>query len=186
MPVALPQPRVEHALVDLPDSEKKLTELFNKRQAEGWEFAGQVGESGAAGSYVKLAFKRPAVAKPAAAGTSGPGVGMPGAPGGMEMPGSRVPGPGMPSGPGPGGLPMPPGAGAPANEQYRVFRLKHMMESDLALLLTQLFKGDKTRIVADKTLNALIVVAADAKLLEVLEAVIEKIDLPAKPTGPGR
>ena len=59
VPVALPQPRVEHALVDLPDSEKKLAELFNKRQAEGWEFAGQVGESGAAGGYVKLAFKRP-------------------------------------------------------------------------------------------------------------------------------
>ncbi len=191
VPGALPQPRVEHVLVDLPNSEKKLTDLFNKRTAEGWEFAGQVGESGAAGGYLKLAFKRPVAAKPAAAGLSGRGMGMPGAPGGMMMPGggpATLPfTPGMAGSGregGPGGLPMPPGAAAPTDEQYRVIRLKHTAASDLASLLTQLFKGDKTRIVAEKTSNSLIVVLADAKLLEIIEAVIEKVDLPAKPVGP--
>ncbi len=205
-PVALPQPRVEHALVDLPDSEKKLAELFNKRQAEGWEFAGQVGETGAAGSYVKLAFKRPAVSKPAAAGMGGPGMpgsglprgpgagGMPGM-GGPAMPGAGGPGPmsGGPSAPGasnpgsPGGLagegtggpPLPPAV------EISVLKLKHAAAADLAAALGKLFGDTEVSVVAEPVSNTLLI-RANAGTLGTIKALIEKIDLPAKPSGPGR
>jgi len=154
---AAPKPRVEHALVDLPKSEKQLADLFNKRQAEGWEFAGQVELSG---KFQKLAFKRP-VAK-----STGTGIGMPG---------------GMPGAGGEGGFGEGGGARQAPEDQYAVLRLKHAKAADVSAALTKLFSTD-TRIVAEQTSNSIIIVGASEKVMTVLKKIVDEIDQPEKPT----
>lgn len=197
-----PQPRVEHALVDLPSDAKKLADLFNKRQAEGWEFAGQVGEGGA-GGYLKLAFKRPLPMRTGGAGGLG-GMGMPGMPGmggpgmpGMAVPGGMGPGVGVPGGtatgrPGPGGAPSAggpvrgggggdgaEGGGPPplsGQAELVVFKLKNADAVTTATVLGRFFHPG-TVIEPESRTNSLLI-RAGKKELDEIRALLAKLDEP--------
>lgn len=79
------------------------------------------------------------------------------------------------------GLPM---AGSPAKSEIKIFTLKYLSAKQAERLIRELFQRDGSSLVADERLNQLIV-RGESNHLKEIEAVLLKLDQPAKnpPSG---
>jgi hypothetical protein len=87
--------------------------------------------------------------------------------------------------PTPGSTPgLPPPSAVKGENVFVVIALKNADAADIAATLQQVFDKDGPRIVSDKGSNSIIIVRADAKTLEGVKALIEKLDGPAPNATP--